>query len=73
MSFSFYFCISVLIALASPILLFSFLFLLYSVSGGVALLSSFPSFLCMLFFLFYAFFVVVDFFSFLIFVPVMSS
>jgi hypothetical protein len=62
-----------LIALASPIALFSFLILLYTDSGGVTLLSASPSILCILYCLFKTFFVIIDFFPFKVFVKVRSN
>ena len=62
-----------MIALASPIALFSFLILLYTDSGGVTLLSASPSILCILYCLFKTFFVIIDFFPFKVFVKVRSN
>jgi hypothetical protein len=62
-----------LIALASPIALFSFLILLYTDSGGVTLLSASPSILCMLYSLFKTFLVIIDFFPFKVLVNVKSN
>jgi hypothetical protein len=62
-----------LIALASPIALFSFLILLYTDSGGVTLLSASPSILCMLYSLFKTFLVIIDFFPFKVLVKVKSN